>query len=206
MEFLTRIIPTPEVAARIVDVYDHAQWVLVTVSVALAAAGFAGLNLVWKIKESIYDKEEYQKVVRELQDIEPGLEVFRPWKVLSRVEGWFIGVCVLSATMQVTVGFRRRWIDAHRLRVRRSAPPEQQSIDCPSFRESRPRQNAGLATSRKSPVKAARERLERAQRAPLKLVGRGRERCSRMRAGLNKCGFRAVGLNSEALAAVAGNR
>jgi hypothetical protein len=109
MEFLTRIIPTPEVAARIVDVYDHAQWVLVTVSVALAAAGFAGLNLVWKIKESIYDKEEYQKVVRELQDIEPGLEVFRPWKVLSRVEGWFIGVCVLSATMQVTVGFLDRW-------------------------------------------------------------------------------------------------
>lgn len=69
-------------------------------------------GIVIKIKEGVYDKEEYQKNIIEQQKTKSEATVYGPLRRLSRLLSASVFFALLSSALQLTVGLFPNWISA----------------------------------------------------------------------------------------------
>lgn len=60
--------------------------------------------IIIKLKENVYDHEEYKKIYREQKDLDSSLELYGPLKNLSDFLFWSVLSTTVAAVTQLTVG------------------------------------------------------------------------------------------------------
>lgn len=66
-------------------------------------------GIVIKIKEGVYDKAEYQSEVQSRPTSKKILSVYGPLKRLSRALAWSVGLSIVTASLQLTLGLYPVW-------------------------------------------------------------------------------------------------
>ncbi len=69
-------------------------------------------GIVIKIKEGVYDKPEYQLRVQQRPSTSGPFTIYGPLKRMSRALAWSVGLSIVTATLQLTVGLYPSWWSA----------------------------------------------------------------------------------------------